>query len=149
MQNYKNYRTFAFNFQRMSQMNLRIKTYPLSIIVLTLVWFLSFFTPPKTELDAVPFIDKWVHIVMYGGTTITIWGEYIFRHKRINWKKLVVWGTVSPIIMSGAIELLQEYCTPNTIISAKRSGDWLDIAANSTGVLLASIIMAFIASKRK
>jgi hypothetical protein len=31
-----------------------------------LIWYLSFFTPPQTELDNVEFIDKWVHIIMYG-----------------------------------------------------------------------------------
>jgi hypothetical protein len=33
--------------------------------------------------------------------------------------------------MSGLLELLQRYCTTN------RSGEWLDFAANSTGVTLA------------
>ncbi len=39
--------------------------------------------------------------------------------------------------MSGAIELAQEYLTTN------RSGDYIDFAANSTGVLLAAVIGHF------
>ena len=41
----------------------------------------------------------------------------------------------APIVASGIIELLQEYCTGGC-----RSGDWLDLAANSLGVALAAII---------
>ena len=40
-----------------------------------------------------------------------------------------------PIIMGGVIELLQEYCT-----GGHRSGDWLDFAADATGVTLAAVI---------
>ena len=36
--------------------------------------------------------------------------------------------------MSGVIELLQAYCTTN------RSGEWLDFAANTTGVGLGTLI---------
>ena len=40
-----------------------IRTYPLSIITIIVIWYLSFFTPPQTELNNVPFIDKIVHII--------------------------------------------------------------------------------------
>ena len=39
------------------------------------------------------------------------------------------------IIMSGVIELIQEYCT-----WGQRSGDWLDLAANAAGVTLAAVL---------
>ena len=35
-----------------------IRTYPLSIITIIVIWYLSFFTPPQTELNNVPFIDN-------------------------------------------------------------------------------------------
>ena len=41
-----------------------IRTYPLSIITIIVICYLSFFTPPQTELNNVPFIDKIVHICM-------------------------------------------------------------------------------------
>lgn len=50
---------------------------------------------------------------------------------------------LAPVLMSGAIELLQEYCT-----YGRRSGDWLDLAANAAGVTLASIF-GFIIYKYK
>ena len=81
------------------------------------------------------FIDKWVHIVMYGGTFTVVWLEYFFKHQKPDYEKLFFWGWLAPILMSGVLELLQEYCT-----FGHRSGDWLDLAANSTGVTLAAII---------
>lgn len=81
-------------------------------------------------------IDKWVHITMYGGSCSVLWAEYGRRHAYIyNKVKLFLMAWLAPIAMSGAIELLQEYCT-----GGRRSGDWLDLAANAIGVSLAVVI---------
>ena len=112
-----------------------IRKYPLSSFFILLIWYLSFFTPPKTELDEVAFIDKWVHIAMYGGTFGTLWIEYLLKHKwTCNRIRLFLWAWLLPIVMSGCIELLQEYCT-----DGRRSGDWIDLAANALGVTLAAL----------
>ena len=112
-----------------------VRKYPVSVFFFVVIWYLSFFTPPKTELDEVAFIDKWVHVAMYGGTCGTLWIEYLLRHKwPCDRRKLTLWAWVMPILMSGCIELLQEYCT-----NGRRSGDWIDLAANATGVTLAAL----------
>jgi VanZ family protein len=80
------------------------------------------------------FIDKWTHLVMYGGTCSMIWIEYLRRHTILNKKKLFCWAWLAPIVMSGVIELLQEYATTT------RSGEWFDFAANSTGVTIAALL---------
>ena len=109
-----------------------LKHYPLTLICLALVWYLSLFIiVPETPINDVPFIDKWTHLVMYGGTCTVMWIEYIRCHDRLNGWKLFLLAWLSPILMSGLLELLQRYCTTN------RSGEWLDFAANSTGVTLA------------
>ena len=54
-----------------------IRKYPISVFFFVVIWYLSFFTPPKTELNEVAFIDKWVHVAMYGGTCGTLWIEYL------------------------------------------------------------------------
>ena len=113
-----------------------IKKYPLSSVCIALIWILSlvpFF--PETPLDHVEFIDKWVHILMYGGTFTVLWIEYHFKHLSPDYEKLFFWTWLMPIVMSGVIELLQEYCT-----FGHRNGDWIDLAANATGVTLAAII---------
>lgn len=85
---------------------------------------------------------------MYGGTCVVIWGEYLYRHKHSFDKvKLIIWAWLAPIVMSGVIELLQAYCT-----GGRRSGDWIDLAANAIGVTLAAAIgfaYAKIRSKRQ
>lgn len=126
-----------------------IKKYPLSLFCIAVVWTLSlvpFF--PETPLDDVPFMDKWTHLIMYGGTCSVIWFEIIRNFKsNIKTSNLakpthrpspftlhpapLFWAWLAPILMSGLLELLQAYCTTT------RNGDWLDFAANSLGATLA------------
>ena len=112
-----------------------IRKYPFSVACICLVWILSllpFF--PETPLDNVEFIDKWVHFIMYGGTCLIIWLEYVRKHKLPDYRKLFFWAWLAPVIMGGVLELMQAYCTTT------RNGDLLDFAANSTGVTLAGIV---------
>lgn len=112
-----------------------VRKYPLSVLCITLIWILSF-APffPETPFDDVMFIDKWTHLLMYGGTCTVIWIEYLRKHTLIDKGRLFCWAWLAPILMSGIIELLQEYCTTT------RSGEWLDFVANSTGVTLAALL---------
>lgn len=63
-----------------------------------------------------------------------LWIEYWRSHRVADYRKLTLWAWTAPIVMSGIIELLQEYCTDH------RSGDWIDLAANAAGVTLAAIV---------
>lgn len=110
-----------------------MKHYPLSILIVAVICYLSFFTPPKTDMDEIPNIDKLVHLCMYGGLTLVLWFEYLRRHSEIRWRHIALLGVAFPVLMSGIIEILQATCTSD------RSGDWLDFAANCTGVLLGSV----------
>lgn len=111
-----------------------IKYYPVSLAVAAVICYLSFFTPPETDMDEIPYIDKIVHVCMYGGLSTTLWIEYLFRHRSLSFKRLAVGAMLCPILMSGCIEILQATCTDT------RSGDWLDFAANCTGVILAALL---------
>ena len=132
----------------------KFRNYPLTSVCILTIWYLSFFTPPKTQLDNVAFIDKWVHVVMYGGTCLVMWIEYLRHHsrplksesegtaplenntgKRDERLKLFLYAWFFPVLMSGLIELLQAYCT-----DGRRSGDWIDLAANATGVTIAGLL---------
>ena len=115
--------------------NIRFKKYPISCVLIAVIWYLSLlFNAPETPLDNVPLVDKWVHMVMYGGTFSVLWIEYIRQHQQPDYKKLLIWAFIAPIVMSGIIELLQEYCTKT------RQGEWTDLLANSIGVVLAAVI---------
>ena len=113
------------------------------MVCIVLIWVLSlipFF--PETPLDDVQFIDKWTHLVMYGGTCSVLWTEYIRSQTIYNKVKLFLWAWLAPIVMSGVLELLQEYAT-NT-----RSGEWFDFAANSLGVTLGAVFGLLLAAFR-
>ena len=109
------------------------------MLCLALIGVLSF-TPffPETPLDNVKFIDKWTHLVMYGGTCSVIWWEHLRLCKketrRPNLRALFWFALVGMIILGGLVELGQAYCTTT------RSGEWLDFYADSVGVLLGNIL---------
>lgn len=116
-----------------------LKRYPLSLVVILAVIYFSFFTPPKTRLAEIPFYDKWGHAAMYLGLSGIIWFEYLRRQKGvIRFWKVTPITILFPVLFGGAVELGQHYLTAN------RQGDWLDFAANSVGVLVASLIGYFI-----
>lgn len=112
-----------------------IVKYPLSCLCVAAIWVLCFCTPPHTPLDKVAFMDKWTHLVMYGGTCSVMWIEYLRCHRRPSLKRLFVFDWLAPVLMSGVIELLQAYCT-----GGRRSGDWYDFAANTTGAVIGAIV---------
>ena len=81
-----------------------IRKYPLSILCIALIWYLSlFFVPPDTPLNDVAFMDKWTHFVMYGGTCAVIWWEYLRHHQVLNRQKLFVWAWLAPTLMGGLV----------------------------------------------
>lgn len=109
-----------------------LKKYPLSVVCIFVVWVLSLMPVPETPLKEVRYIDKWTHLVMYGGTCTIIWLEYLRSHKKISKKKLVLLAWLAPALMGGVLELLQAYCT-----GGRRSGDWIDFVADTLGATLA------------
>jgi len=112
-----------------------VRRYPLSLVCIALIWVLSL-TPffPETPFDDVQFIDKWTHLVMYGGTTAVVWWEYLRSHRRADFRRLLLWGGMAMVALGGLMELLQAYCTTT------RSGEWLDFWADSAGVLIGILI---------
>lgn len=113
-----------------------IKKYPVSLFIILTVIYLSFFKPPSTSLSAIPNIDKIAHFCMYFGLSGMLWLEFLRAHRDGSSPIWHAWvgAFLCPILFSGGVELLQEYCT------SYRGGDWLDFAANSTGAIVASLI---------
>lgn len=121
-----------------------IRKYPISICIILAVIYLSFFKPPQTGMNSIPGIDKVVHVCMYFGMSGMLWLEFIRAHRKKHVSVWHVWtgALLCPILFSGIVELLQEYCT------TYRGGDWLDLAANATGALLASLIGWYILNRQ-
>ncbi|WP_207153157.1 VanZ family protein [Prevotella herbatica] len=117
-----------------------VTKHPFSSLCVLIIWILCFIPIPETPLDKISMIDKWTHIVMYGGTCGVIWLEHLAKYKRVKWNKIIIWALLAPILMGGLIEILQKYCT-----GGMRSGEWLDFAADTIGVGLAFIIGSLLA----
>ena len=104
-----------------------LKTYPISIVTVIVIWYLCFFTPPSTGLGNVIGFDKVVHFGMYA-----FLGSVIQWEQRKCGIRSIIVAMVLPILMSGMIEILQETCT-----GGRRSGEVWDFAANSLGAIAA------------
>ncbi len=137
-QKYKNNCSFASRFKIKYGMIQYLKKYPLTWLTTAIILYLSFFKPPQTDMEEIPGIDKLVHICMYGGLCFLLWIEYLRIHSAINWKRIIIGSLLLPIAFSGSIEFAQSYLTEH------RGGDWLDLAANTTGVLLAALVGYYI-----
>ena len=111
-----------------------IRKYPLSLLIIAAIIFLSLFNPPKTKLDTVSYIDKIAHVCMYGGLELVIWIEYLRHHSGLDRIKMILLGITVPIILGGAMELAQAFLAEN------RSGDWVDLVADAVGVLAGAAI---------
>ncbi len=115
-----------------------IKTYPLSLLTVLAVIALSVMPFPEIKMaENIPFVDKWVHFVMYGGVAFIIWIELARREKKKSNRKtlmqLLVWGLLFPTLLGGVLELIQEYLTTT------RSGEWLDFFADTFGAVLGAL----------
>ena len=137
-QKYKTFPYFCGKFATFLIMAHYFRKYTFSWLIIGIIIYLSFFTPPKTELDNISNIDKLAHICMYGGLCSILWIEYLRSHIQIQRIRAFIGGIVLPIAFSGIIELVQEYATTN------RSGDWADMIANSIGVILAALLGQFV-----
>ena len=59
-----------------------IKKYPVSLLIILTVIYLSFFKPPTTDLSNIPNIDKIVHVCMYLGMSGMLWLEFLRAHQK-------------------------------------------------------------------
>ena len=120
-----------------------IRRHPISVILILVIWYLSLFTPPKTELANVRFIDKWAHVLMYGSLAFVLWMEDWRVRKASPSMPRALALYIGPVAMSGLIELAQAYCTTD------RSGDWLDLAANAIGALAGIVLSGMLTRKMR
>ena len=120
-----------------------IRRHPISVILILVIWYLSLFTPPKTELANVRFIDKWAHLLMYGSLAFVLWMEDWRVRKASPSMPRALALYIGPVAMSGLIELAQAFCTTD------RSGDWLDLAANAIGALAGIVLSGMLTRKMR
>ena len=112
-----------------------MKKYLFTTIVSVAIVVLSTIPIPENPpLGDVPLIDKWVHMVMYGGLVFVMWVDHAMRNKRrFTWMARLIMVIYS-IALGGAMELVQAYLT------TCRSGDWIDFEADAVGALLGVLL---------
>jgi len=115
-----------------------IKKYPVSLLIIAIAIYLSFFSPPHIiGLSKIPYLDKVAHMVIYFVMSGVLWFEFLKNYRSTNRKPIRrAWfgACLCPILFSGTVELLQEYLTVH------RGGEWLDFAANTMGAVSASLL---------
>ena len=102
-----------------------LKKYPLSLVIIIVIWVVCLIPIPDTPLSGFNLIDKWTHFVMYGVFSFVLCLEC----RNISWKTILL-----PILMGILVELAQNYLT------TCRSGELADGVANSIGVLLGNAV---------
>jgi VanZ family protein len=108
-----------------------LKKYWISVFLTLIIMVLCFIdTAPLPEAPMTNF-DKLVHLVMLMGLSGAIFFDstgYLRRQIDIRW--IFLGSFLFPTLLSGAIEIIQEYCTPT------RSGDWMDFLFDGIGAFL-------------
>lgn len=109
-----------------------------TIIIAVIIFILSTIPLPEVpDLGDVPFIDKWVHFVMYGSLTFAMYLDRKLSKAEANTTFILAAFFLSSLY-GGILELVQKYCT------TCRSGEWLDFYADTFGAFLATIISLLI-----
>ena len=115
-----------------------LQKYPLSLVVLVAITYLSFFKPPTFSFNSMKHLDKIIHLVMYGGFCSVLWFEYFLTHTEANVKKMILWIVVAPLVFSAVVEFAQSYFTNY------RGGEFADFIFNSIGVVFAALFSHYV-----
>ena len=115
------------------------KRYPLSLIIICIILFLTFYKSNGEELPKMfPHFDKFAHFMMYFGFCIVLWFEYYRSHPNIVRNRLFWGAIIGPTLFSGALEIAQ------AMMTTYRSGDIFDFIFNIAGVISAALAAVFI-----
>lgn len=129
-----------------------MKKYPFTIFASLAIVVLSLAPiPDNPPLEGVPFIDKWVHFVMYGGLVMACWLDCLLysRKKRHGSNEENIFETtvgkgcglrhvlvffLYASLLGGLMELAQS-------LTSYRSGDIVDFYADAFGAGLMGLIL--------
>ena len=118
---------------------MKVKEYLLTTLVSVAIVVLSTIPiPDNPPLGDVPLIDKWVHMIMYGGLTFVMWVDHVLRLKRKLTCSWGGWMFLYPTALGGMMELVQANLT------TCRSGDWIDFEADAVGIALGMLLCIYL-----
>lgn len=113
-----------------------MRKYSCTIFCIILIFVLCLANPQSLPVDMpnIAGIDKVGHVLMYLGTCVVMWTEYLCSHRRINVVRTLIFAVFAPMLMGIGIEYLQIWLT------STRSFDVYDACANCFGVVLALLV---------
>jgi VanZ family protein len=107
--------------------------YP-SCLVLAVILYATLASHPLPDdsLPLIPYLDKWIHAIMMGGFVGAIAFDWkrADRSRQLTFKVMMIIG-VCVMIFGASDELMQ------LLANNGRSGEWLDLAADIVGALVA------------
>ena len=74
------------------------RDYPFSTLCIIVIWILCIIPIPETPLSEVSMIDKWTHLVMYGGLCAMIWTDRARLRLTSDRRGMVVYALLLPIV---------------------------------------------------
>lgn len=89
----------------------------------------------------IPYIDKYIHVFFYFVFSLLWFYAFRFSFKMLSRAKLLRIVFLMSLVLGIAIELFQTYFTTT------RSGDAVDVLANTTGTLLAILTIQILNQK--
>jgi VanZ family protein len=119
-----------------------LKAYKVSVLITVVILILCFMD--TASLPQAPMInfDKLVHLIMFMGLSgVIFFDNTIYLKRKINFRRIFLGSFLLSTLLSGAIEIMQEYFT------VARSGDWMDFVFDGIGAFLGSWI-CFLINRR-
>ncbi|MBP3888453.1 MAG: VanZ family protein [Cellulosilyticum sp.] len=116
-----------------------ISKYKFTIISVILVLVGILMPGDDVPSVGIPHLDKVVHCGMFGCVTVCYYWDYYKVYKKVPY----LWLTIVSVVLFGALtEIMQTY-VPG------RSCDYRDLIADTTGIMLATIVARWGVKKYK
>ncbi|GHV10002.1 membrane protein [Bacteroidia bacterium] len=112
-----------------------LKKYGLSGLLCIVILILCLMNTQDFPEAPMSNFDKLVHTILFLAVSGVVFFDNTARLKiKISERRLFLGSLIFPIVFSGLIEILQEYCT------LYRTGDWMDWVFDSVGAATGWII---------
>lgn len=125
---------------RVKLLLLKLPPYFYSIIVISIVLYLTLFPDPIPETDIMlfPHADKLIHAIMMMGVVLSLSFDYIRKEQHLKMSPFTLCCFFIATVLFGVIiEFLQDY------MNIGRSKDFYDFIANVIGSIAGAVIANF------
>lgn len=105
--------------------------WPSGIVVLVIIYATLFPDPAGVDsLPPIPYLDKLIHAIMFGGFAGALYFDWYRAHRNANKRKMLMFCFLS-VAFGALIEIIQQ------LMGIGRSGDFFDLIADTIGAVVA------------